>query len=308
MVKKKDNTWRFCVDYRHLNAITVKGKFPVPIIDELLDELAGASWFTSLDLRAGFHQIRMKSGEEFKTAFQTHFGQFEFCVMSFGLTGAPGTFQEAMITTLAPYLHQFVLVFFDDILIYSPTFEAHLLELLAKDQWKLKLSKCSFVQRQIVYLGHVISEAGVGTDPSKITAIQQWPAPTSIKELRGFLGLAGYYRKFVKHFSIIAKPLTTLLKKHSIFIWNPEHEAAFQTLKLSLCQAPILALPNFQRPFCIETDASDLGIGAVLMQDGHPIAYLSKALGPKSRGLSTYEKEYMAILVAVQAWRTYLQF
>lgn len=276
------------------------------------DELAGASWFTSLDLRAGFHQIRMKSGEEFKTAFQTHFGHFEFCVMSFGLTGAPGTFQEAMNSTLAPYLRQFVLVFFDDILIYSLTFEAHLqhirlvLELLAKDQWKLKLSKCSFAQRQISYLGHTISEAGVGTDPSKIIAIQQWPVPTSAKELRAFLGLAGYYRKFVRHFGIIAKPLTALLKKHSIFIWTPEHEAAFRTLKTSLCQAPVLALPNFQKPFCIETDASDLGIGAVLMQEGHPIAYLSKALGPKSRGLSTYEKEYMTILVAVQAWRTYI--
>jgi hypothetical protein len=181
-------------------------------------------------------------------------------------------------------------------------------ELLAKDQWKLKLSKCSFAQRHISYLGHIISEAGVGTDPSKLTTIQNWPVPANTKELCGFLGLARYYRKFVRHFGIIAKPLTSLLKKHALFVWRPEHEIAFNTLKAALCQTPVLALPNFQKPFCIETDASDLDIGAVLMQEGHPIAYLSKALGPKSRGLSTYEKEYMAILVAVQAWRTYLQF
>lgn len=219
-----------------------------------------------------------------------------------------------MNTTLAPYLRKFVLIFFDDILIYSPDFASHLqhihlvFQLLAHDQWYLKLSKCSFAQHHISYLGHTISEAGVGTDPSKLSAIQQWPVPTSTKELRSFLGLAGYYRKFVCHFGIITKPLTNLLKKHSIFIWTSEHETAFHTLKTTLCQAPVLALPNFQKPFCIETDAYDLGIGAVLMQEGHPLAYLSKALGPKSRGLSAYEKEYMAILIAVQTWRAYLQF
>lgn len=146
-----------------------------------------------------------------------------------------------MNTTLAPYLHRFVLVFFDDILIYSPDFASHLqhirlvFQLLAKDQWYLKLSKCSFAQCQISYLGHTISEAGVGTDPSMLSAIQQWPVPTSTKELRSFLGLAGYYRKFVRHFGIIAKPLTNLLKKHTVFVWTAEHETAFQTLKLSLC-------------------------------------------------------------------------
>lgn len=199
-------------------------------------------------------------------------------------------------------------------MIYSSTFEQHLqhlrlvFDLLARDQWKLKLSKCSFAQRQISYLGHTINEAGVGTGPAKLTAIQQWPVPTSTKELRSFLGLAGYYRKFVRNFGIIAKPLTTLLKKHLLFIWTLEQDIAFHTLKTALCQAPVLALPDFSKQFCIGTDASELGIGAVLMQDGHPLAYLSKALGPKSRGLSTYVKEYMAILIAVQTWRAYLQF
>jgi hypothetical protein len=313
LVKKKDQSWRFCMDYRQLNAITAKGKYPVPIIEELLDELAGASYFTTLDLQAGFHQIRMKTGEEYKTAFQTHFGQFEFCVMLFGLTGAPGTFQGTMNTTLSPCLRKFVLVFFDDILIYSPSLEQHLqhircvFELLTKDHWHLKLSKCTFAQTSITYLGHVISSAGVGTDQSKLDAIAQWPTPVSVKELWSFLGLAGYYRRFVRHFSILSKPLTSLLKKHTLFIWTSEHELAFQTLKSALCQSPVLALPNFSKPFTIETDASDAGVGAVLMQEGHPLAFFSKALGPKSRGLSTYE-EFMAILLAVQHWRPYLQF
>lgn len=148
----------------------------------------------------------------------------------------------------------------------------------------------------------------MGTDPSKLAAIASWPSPVNVKELRSFLGLAGYYRRFVRHFGIIAKPLTVLLKKHSIFIWTPDHETAFQTLKSALSQSPVLALPNFAKPFSIETDTSDAGVGAVLMQEGHPLAFLSKALGPKSRRLSTYEKDYMAILLAVQQWRSYLQF
>lgn len=224
LVKKKDNSWRFCVDYRQLNAITVKSKYPVPIIDELLDELGGATWFSKLDLRSGFHQILLKPGEEFKTAFQTHFGHFEFRVMPFGLNGAPGTFQDAMNSTLAPFLRKFILVFFDDILVFSPSYADHLNHLqlvfqqLHDHDWKIKLSKCEFAQRSITYLGHVISEAGVATDPQKVSAVVHWPAPSSVKELRGFLGLAGYYRKFVRNFGIIAKPLTELLKKNSVIL------------------------------------------------------------------------------------------
>lgn len=195
LVKKKDGTWRFCVDYRHLNAITIKSKYPVPIIDEFLDELSAASWFSCLDLKAGFHQIRLKPGEEYKTVFQTHNGHFKFRVMAFGLTSAPGSFQEAMNSTLSPYLRKFVLVFFDDILIYSNSYEEHVVhlrlvfELLFKEQWKVKLSKCLFAQREIKYLGHVISEKGVSTDLSKISAIAQWPTPANAKELRSFLVL-----------------------------------------------------------------------------------------------------------------------
>jgi hypothetical protein len=183
LVKKKDQTWRFYVDYRYLNALTRKFKCHVPVIDELLDELYGAAWFSSLDLRAGFHQILLQPGEEHKTAFQIHIGHFEFCVMAFGLTGAPGTFQRAIRTTLAPLLRKSVLVFFDDILVYTKAFEEHVhhlqqvFELLVAEQWKIKLSKCSFAQNVVSYLGHVISQEGLATDPSKIYAISSWPIP-----------------------------------------------------------------------------------------------------------------------------------
>lgn len=284
------------MDFRHLNALTVKSIFPVPVIEELLDELGQASWFTSLDLTAGYHQIRLLPADAHKTAFQTHSGHYEFRVMAFGLTGAPATFQRAMNTTLSPLLRRCVLVFFDDILIYSASFEEHLqhvrqvLELLVRDKWQVKWSKCSFAQSQLTYLGHVISAAGVATDPAKIEAVAQWVTPKNVKELRSFLGLAGYYRRFVRHFGLLAKPLTTLLKKGNLFIWTPSHEASFVALKEALISAPVLALPNFSLPFSLETDASQLGVGAVLMQAGHPIAYLSKALRPRSQGLSTYEK------------------
>jgi len=312
LVKKKDGTFRFCVDFRQLNAITRKSKYPVPIFDQLMDELSGARWFSTLDLRAGFHQILLKAGEEHKTAFQTHVGQYEFCVMAFGLTGAPGTFQGAMNVTLAPGLRRFALVFFDDILVYSRTLEEHVhhlcrvLSWLQADQWKPKLSKCKFALQTISYLGHVVSADGLSTDPSKVQAIVDWPTPQSVKELRGFLGLAGYYRKFVKNFGIMAKSLTELLKKDRLFVWTSVHASAFQLLKNALSTAPVLALPDFSIPFHIEIDASGTGIGAVLLQRGHPLAFISKPLSPKNRGLTVYEKEYLAILMAVDAWRHYL--
>jgi hypothetical protein len=224
LVKKKDDTYRFCVDFRHLNALTLKSKYPVPVFDQLMDELVGASWFTNLDLRSGFHQIRLKASEEFKTAFQTHSGHYEFRVVAFGLTEALGTFQGAMNVTLAPGLHKFVLVFFDDILIYSKTYAEHLVHIelvfqwLQQDQWFVKLSKCKFAQRSVSYLGHIISKEGIATNPAKIQAVTSWPLPTSVKELRGFLGLADYYRKFVRNFELIAKPLTNLLKKDTLFV------------------------------------------------------------------------------------------
>jgi hypothetical protein len=192
LVKKKDGSFRFCVDYRYLNTLTLKSRFPIPIFDQLVDELSGASWFSTLDLISGYHQVRMKQGEEHKTAFQTHHGHFEFLVMPFGLSGAPGTFQNAMNTSLAPLLRKCVIVFFDDILVYSHTLDDHVahltavLTILRQDHWHVKPSKCSFAKRQISYLGHIISELGVSTDMSKVEAVLQWPSPTNLKELRSF--------------------------------------------------------------------------------------------------------------------------
>lgn len=313
LVKKKDNTWRFCVDYRYLNALTVKSKYPVPVFDQLMDELAQSQWFSKLDLKAGYHQILLKQGEEYKTAFQTHMGHYEFRVMAFGLTGAPNTFLAAMNATLQPVLRKCALVFFDDILVYNKSFQDHLshlstvLQLLLRDNWKVKLSKCDFAKQSISYLGHVVSAQGVATDPAKIQDIEQWRTPSNTKELRSFLGLAGFYRKFVRHFGIISRPLFNLLKKHTLFVWTQEHQKAFDLLKTALVTAPVLALPDFSKQFYIYTDACQYGIGAVLMQQGHPLAFLSRALGPKNQGLSTYEKEYLAIILAVVHWRAYLQ-
>jgi hypothetical protein len=313
LVRKKDGTWRFCVDYRYLNALTLKSRLPIPVFDELMDELAKAKWFSTLDLNSGYHQIQLKKGEELKTSFQTHFGHFEFKVLAFGLCGAPGTFQGAMNTTLSPLLRKCVLVFFDDILVYSETVEDHIqhlrqvLQLLSRDQWNIKLSKCKFAQQSITYLGHIISSAGISTDLAKVEVVLSWPHHSNVKEVRSFLGLAGYYRKFVEHFVVISKLLTSLLKKNTLFVWTSEHSEAFQLLKQALAEAPVLAMPDFTTTFCIETDASNMGVGAVLLQKGHPLAYISKALGPRTKGLSTYEKEYLAILIAVEQWRQYLQ-
>jgi hypothetical protein len=313
LVRKKDGTWRFCVDYRHLNAVTVKDRYPMPVVDELLDELAGAQFFTKLDLRSGYHQIRLVEEDEHKTAFRTHSGHYEFRVMPFGLTCAPATFQAAMNKIFASMIRKCVLVFVDDILIYSHTLQAHIehldevFKLLEQNQLFVKKSKCSFAQRSLEYLGHIISAEGVSTDPAKIEAVQRWPRPSNVKQLRGFLGLAGYYRKFIRYFGVLCRPLTQLLKKNALFCWTPSVDEAFVAVKQALVQAPVLALPDFSKEFVLETDACASGVGAVLMQQSHPLAFLSKALGPKNQALSIYDKECLAILMAIEKWKAYLQ-
>ncbi|KAH9679153.1 hypothetical protein KPL71_026005 [Citrus sinensis] len=284
LVKKKDGTYRFCVDYRALNAVTIKDKFPIPTIDELLDELGGATIFSKLDLRAGYHQIRVHNRDTYKTTFRTHEGHYEFLVMPFGLTNAPSTFQATMNQIFATFLRKFVIVFFDDILVYSSSLADHVshleqvLSCLHSNCFFIKLSKCFFCQETVEYLGHLVSAEAVRADPQKIAAMVNWPPPTSLKQLRGFLGLTGYYR-----------PTT-----------------AFEALKQAMVEAPVLRLPNFELDFIIETDASNVGIGAVLMQDNHPISYYSKKLGPKLQVASTYIKELHAIVEAVHKWRQYL--
>jgi len=226
LVQKKDVSWRFCVDYRRLNDMTIKNRFPMPLIEEIIEELAGSSYFTKLDMKSGYHQVRMKQEDEYKTAFKTHHGHYQFKVMPFGLTNAPATFQCIMNEVLAPFLRKFVMVFLDDILIYSPDLDSHLahleqvLETLKTNQLYLKKSKCSFAQGQVEYLGHVISGRGVATASDKIEAMLKWPVPKNVTDVRAFLGLTGYYRRFVKDYGCIAKPLTQLLK-HKQFQWSP---------------------------------------------------------------------------------------
>jgi len=257
LVKKHDNTRHFCVDYRALNQQTVKDKFPIPVVEELLDELEGARFFTKLDLRLGYHQVRMHVDDIEKTAFRTHEGHFEFLVMPFGLTNAPATFQSLMNVVLQPFLRKFVLVFFDDILIYSPSWSQHLqhinmvLSALRDNQLKLKRSKCSFATSSVSYLGHVITAHGVAMDQDKVEAVSSWPQPQSPRGLRRFLGLTGYYHSFIQNYGTIAAPLTALLRK-AAFVWSPEATEAFETLKKALSTAPVLQLPNFDNTFVVD--------------------------------------------------------
>ncbi|WVZ63543.1 LOW QUALITY PROTEIN: hypothetical protein U9M48_013167 [Paspalum notatum var. saurae] len=311
LVPKKMDHGVYC---RAINNITIRYRYPIPRLDDMLDELSGAIIFTKIDLRSGYHRIRMKLGDEWKTAFKTKFGLYEWLVMPFGLTNAPSTFMRLMNEVLRPFIGLFVVVYFDDILIYSKSMHEHLEHLRAVfDALRAarlfgNIEKCIFCTQRVAFLGYVVTPRGIEVDSSKIDAIREWPTPTTITRIRSFLGLAGFYRRFVPNFSSIAAPLHELTKKDAPFSWGDSQEVAFTTLKDKLTHAPLLQLPDFNKVFELECDASGIGIGAVLLQEGKPVAYFSEKLSGASLRYSTYDKELYALVPLSMASRVYNPF
>jgi hypothetical protein len=276
---KKDGTWRMCVDSRAINKITVRYRFSIPRLDDLLDQLSGATIFTKLDLKSGYHQIRIRPGDEWKMAFKTREGLFEWMVMPFRLSNAPSTFMQVMNQALRPYIGKSVVVYFHDILIYSIDSRMHLqhlrevLTVLCKEQFFATKEKCVFLTDRVLFLDYIISFKGLSVDNSKIEAIKQWPQPQTVTDVRSFHGLASFYRRFIPHFSGIMAPVTDCMKNNSKFVWTPKAEIAFQEIKKRLTTTPVLVLPDFSNPFELHYDASKLGIGAILSQNGRPVAF-----------------------------------
>ncbi len=284
-VHKKDGTLRMCVDYRALNKVTVKNWYPLPRIDDLFDRLSGAKVFSRIDLCSRYYQIRIAQGDEEKTACRTRYGSYEFLVMPFGLTNAPATFCTFMNDIFREWLDDFVVVYIDDILVYSNSMEEHVEHLrkmfqrLRKNKLYAKFEKCKFGVSEVDFLGHRITQEGLKMDDHKVKAILDWEPLRSVPALRSFLGLASYYRKFIKNFAKIATPLTNLLRKSSgTYEWEEACNEAFETLKGILVKAPELKLPDFDKDFEVHFDASDFAIGGVLVQDGRPVAFESKKL------------------------------
>ncbi|KAG7567857.1 Reverse transcriptase domain [Arabidopsis thaliana x Arabidopsis arenosa] len=312
LVPKKDGTWRMCVDCRAINNITIKYRHPIPRLDDMLDELSGATIFSKVDLRSGYHQVRMREGDEWKTAFKTKQGLYEWLVMPFGLTNAPSTFMRLMNQVLRSFIGKFVVVYFDDILIYSKCYSDHvqhlelILKTLRKEGLYANLKKCTFCTDKCVFLGFVVSKHGLQVDEEKIKAIREWPTPTSIGHVRSFHGLASFYRRFVRDFSTVAAPMTAVIKKNVPFSWGEAQDQSFNTLKERLTQAPVLALPDFEVMFEVECDASGLGIGAVLHQRKRPVAFFSEKLSGAALNYPTYDKELYALVRALETWQHYL--
>ena len=281
-VAKKDGSMQMCIDYRKLNRVTVKDKYPLPRIDDLFDQLRGSSYFSKIDLRSGYHQLRVREQDIPKTAFGTPEGHYEFLVMPFGLTNAPAVFMDLMHRVLQEFLDEFVIVFIDDILIYSTTEEQHrkhlsaVLQTLKEHRLFAKFSKCDFWRREVKFLGHVVTSEGIAVDPSKVEAVLNWQRPKSVFDIRSFLGLAGYYRRFIKGFSSIALPLTRLTRKGIKFEWDEKCNEAFKRLKKLLTTAPVLIIPEQGKGYVVYCDASKEGLGCVLMQLDRVVAYASR--------------------------------
>jgi hypothetical protein len=300
------------VDYRPLNVVTIKNKYPLPRIDVLFDQLAGAKVFSKIYLRSGYHQIKIRPCDVPKTAFSTRYGLYEYLVMSFGLTNAPAYFMYLMNSVFMTELDKFVVVFIDDILVYSKNEEEHaehlriVLQRLRDHKLYAKFSKCEFWLDSVKFLGHTISNEGISVDPSKVQEVMDWKPPRSVHQIRSFLGLAGYYRRFVPDFSRIAKPMIELLKKGVKFVLDEKCENAFQTLKQYLTSAPVLAQPDNSKPYEVYCDASGTCLGYVLMQENRVIAYASRALRPHEKNYPTHDLELAAVVHALKIWRHYL--
>ena len=316
LVRKKDGSIRVCTDFRLLNKITIKDSYPLPRIDDSLDALGGSVWFSTLDLASGYWQVEMDPKDQEKTAFSTQGGLYEYKVMPFGLANGPATFERLMEQVLRGLHWQTCLVYLDDIIVFSKTFETHLARLeevidrIGTAGLKLSPKKCHLFQTEVTFLGHVVNKDGIGTDPSKIEAVTSWPCPKSVKEVRSFLGLCSYYRKFVKGFATIAKPLHELTHKDQSFIWTVDCQKAFDTLKSTLTSSPILAYPSSEGDLILDTDASGVGIGAVLSQiqgdSERVIAYYSRTLNQPERQYCVTRRELLAVVEAVKHFHAYV--
>ena len=316
IVKMKDGSSRFCVDYRKLNDVTIKDAYPLPRVDESLDQLSGSKWFSCLDLNAEYWQVEMEPVDAEKTAFTSRKGLFEFTVMPFGLCNAPATFERLMETVLACLHWQICLIYLDDVIVIGKDFGdmiknlSLIFERLQEAGLKLKPRKCKLFAKEVEFLGHVISEAGIKTDPSKTRCIEMWPTPKNVKEVRAFVGLCSYFRRFVYKFAEIAKPLHKLTEKNRPFVWTEECLKSFQVLKEKLVEAPVLIHPDFTKSFILDVDASNLSIGAVLSQITETgecvVAYGSRTLSKSERRYCVTRKEMLALVYFVKYFRLYV--
>ena len=310
--KKKDKTLRLCIDYRQFNRVTIKNRYPLPRIDDLFDQLRGARVYSKIDLSIGYHQLRVRETNIPKTAFRTRYGHFQFTVMPFGLTNALVSFMDLMHRVFHPYLDRFVVVFVDDILIYFETEEDHedhlrvILQTLRDHQLYAKFSKCEFYLTEVRFLRHVVSASSVSVDPEKVEAVMSWERPKSVFEIHSFLGLDGYYRRFIEDFSRLATPMTKLIRKEVKFEWNDSCERAFQELKRRLTSAPILVVPKRGQEYFVYYDASKDGLGCVLMQFERVVAYGSRHLKNHEQNYPTHDMELAAIIFSSKIWCHYL--
>lgn len=308
--KKK---YRMVIDYRKLNENTVEDKYPLPRIEEILDNLGKCVYFTTLDLAQGFHQIEMHPNSIEKTAFSVNNGHYEYVRMPFGLKNAPSTFQRVMDNVLREFIHKTCFVYMDDIVIFSKSLQEHLIHIksifdkLREFNLKVQLDKSEFLRKEVSFLGHIITPEGIRPNPVKIEAVQKYPIPKDIKGIKSFLGLIGFYRKFIPNFAKVVSPLTKCLKKGAnVNIADPDYIASFELCKELICNAPILAYPDFSKKFTLTTDASNVAVGGVLSQSGHPIAYYSRTLNSAEKNYSTIEREMLAILACTKHFRPYL--